>query len=348
MSKKKKSNFFVTLIFLTIIGGGAFYVYQKFFSDKVDLKDKNYTYIYIGRKDTFEDVLNHVHSENLIENMESFEWLAKKMELDKNINPGRYRITNGLNMRQIINLIKYNKHEKVKLTYNSQIRDLEEFVAYNDEKLELTESELEDFLSDEKKLNEYFKLDPDNCFGLVLPGIYEVNWAINVDELFTLLKDKYNKVWNSARMTQAKKLGFTVSEIATIASIVQSESSIESEQEKIAGVYINRLKKGMPLQADPTLKFANKNYEAQRVLDEDKEINSPYNTYRYKGLPPGPICLINTQAIDATLNYSKHNFIFFCAKPELNGFSDFSATYEQHQKYAIAYQRALNKIGISR
>jgi UPF0755 protein len=348
MSKKKKGSFIVTLIIIGLIGFAGFYVYQKFFAGTIHLQDKNYTFIYIERNDTFEDVINDINAENIIESLESFEWLAKKMELDKNIHPGKYRITNGMNMRQIINLIKYNKQEKIKLSYNYQIHNLDEFVTYTDEKLELSEYELEDYLSDEKKLSEDFKLDPENSFALITPGSYEVSWAISCDDLFAQLKDKYLKTWNNSRKAQAKKLGFSIPEIITIASIVQSESSIESEQEKIAGVYINRLNKGMLLQADPTLKFANKNFDAKRILDNDKEINSPYNTYRYKGLPPGPICLVNQQAIDATLNYKKHSFIFFCAKPQLNGFSDYSVNYEQHRKFATAYQRALDKKGINR
>jgi UPF0755 protein len=129
---------------------------------------------------------------------------------------------------------------------------------------------------------------------------------------------------------------------------VQGESGISSEQEKIAGVYINRLKKEMPLQADPTLKFANKNFEVQRITNADKEIDSPYNTYKYKGLPPGPICLVYTQAIDAVLNYDRHNFVFFCARPDFSGLSDFTASYDQHCRYASAYQKALDKKGIHR
>ncbi len=347
MSKKKKSGFVVSLVAIAILVFGGYYVYQKFFKG-INLKDKNYAYVYIERDDTFEDVISDINSENIIENLKAFEWLAKEMELEKNIHPGKYRIIDGMNMRQIINLIKYNKQEKVKLTLNSQIHDLEEFVEYTDEKLELSNSELEDILTDEQKLNDLFKLDPDNCFGLIVPGIYEVSWAVTTEELFKILKTRYDKLWNSSRVTQAKKLGFKVAEIITIASIVQSESAIESEQEKIAGVYINRLKKDMRLEADPTLKFANKNFGVKRVYNVDKEINSPYNTYRYKGLPPGPICLVGQQAIDATLNYSKHNFIFFCAKPQLNGFSDFSATYDQHRKYASAYQKTMNKIGVGR
>ena len=141
---------------------------------------------------------------------------------------------------------------------------------------------------------------------------------------------------------------YSVAEIVTLASIVQSESGIPGEQARIAGVYINRLKAGMPLQADPTLRFANKLLDVKRFWDSDKEINSPYNTYRYKGLPPGPICLVYPQAIDATLNYTRHRFMYFCARPDLNGYSDFSVTYAQHRKYAVAYQKAMAKKGITR
>lgn len=348
MAKKRKSTFVLSLLLLCILGGGGFFIYQKFFAGKIHLKDRNYTFIFIGRDDTFEDVIQDINAESIIENPESFEWLAKKMDLDKNINPGKYRIINGMNMRQIINLIKYNKQEKIKLTYNSQIHDLDEFIAYTDEKLEITEEELEDYLADEEKLESDFGLDPSSAFALVVPGVYEVSWAISEKALIDLFKDKYDKVWNAQRKSLAKRTGYSIPELMVIASIVQSESHIESEQEKIAGVYINRLKTGMPLQADPTLRFANKAFNAQRFWDSDKAVNSPYNTYRFKGLPPGPICLVYPQAIDATLNYTKHKFIYFCAKPQLNGYSDFSVSYDQHRKYASAYQKALAKRGISR
>lgn len=347
MSKKSRGKI-ISLIVVLALAAGAYFIYQKYIAGAIHLKDKNYTYVYIETNDSFEDVISDINSENIIDDLEAFEFLAKKMELDKNIHPGKYRITNGMTKRQIINLIKYNKQEKVKLTFNSQIHNLDEFIAYTDEKLELTEEDLENYLADETKLFNDFKLDPDNAFAMVVPGVYEVSWAISVNEFTDVLKQKYNGIWNDKRITLAKKIGFSVPEVITLASIAQSESAIESEQEKIAGVYINRIHKDMLLQADPTLKFANKNFDAQRVLDADKEINSPYNTYKNKGLPPGPICLVSVSAIDAVLNYTKHKYIFFCAKPSLNGYSDFSSTYDEHCKYAAAYQRAMDKKGIKR
>ncbi len=347
MAKKRKNSFVLSVLVLMCLVAAGYTIYQKFFV-AVKIKDKSYTYLYIEQGDTFEDVIEKASADIVPDKKEAFAWLAKKMELDNNIHPGKYRINNGMNMRQVINLLKYNKQEKVKLTFNSQIRDLDEFVKYVDEKLAMESDDLEDFLSDDKKLADHFGLDPDNSFAMLVPGKYEVSWAITADTLFEILRSRYRRVWSENRINKAKSIGFSVPEVITLASIVQSESSIESEQRKIAGVYINRLRRNMPLQADPTLKFANKRYADKRVYDKDKEINSPYNTYRFKGLPPGPICLVNTGAIDATLNYQKHNYLFFCAKPQLNGYSDFSVTYEEHRRYANAYQKAMDKLGVSR
>src|SRR6218665_836817 len=213
MGKKKKSSMIVTLVLLCVIGAAALYLYQKFFSGTVSLKNKNYTFIFIERNASFEEVVDELGSGGIITDAEAFEWLAKKMELDKNIHPGKYRINNGMNMRQIINLLKYNKEEKIKLTYNSQIHDLDEFVSYTDEKLALSASELEEILGDEKRLRDDFGLDPENSFFLIVPGSYEVSWAASANELFEMLKDMYQQRWSPARLAQAKKTGYSVPEI---------------------------------------------------------------------------------------------------------------------------------------
>jgi UPF0755 protein len=345
---KKGTKIISSVLVIAIVAAAGFIGYRKLFGTRVSLKDRSYVHVYIRQQDDFEDLLNELEETGVIEKHEGFQWLAEQMELPSNLHPGRFRITNGMNMRQIVNLLKYNKQEKVKLSLNSQIHTIDEFVNYCDDKLALEAGDVENSITDDKLLQEEFGLDPDNAFAMIVPGTYEVSWALTVEELIDLLKTAYNKVLSPQRIAQARKLGYSAAEIVTMASIVQSESSIESEQEKIAGVYFNRLKTNMPLQADPTLKFANRNFDVERVLNVDKQINSPYNTYKYKGLPPGPICLVGIQAIDATLNYSKHKFLYFCAKPQLNGYSDFSTTYEQHQKYSDAYHKTLDKIGISR
>jgi UPF0755 protein len=346
MAGKIKTRTYILLIFLITLGVGGFWVYVNFFKTGVKL-NRDYEFIYIQSAYDFNDVLYELKDKSILKETEKFEWMAKKMDLDKNIHPGKYRILNGMTHRQIINLIKYNKQEYVKLAFNSQIHDMDEFILYVDDKLELDEENIQRYFEDEQALEKDFGLPLGCAFGAIIPQTYEWSWAISMDDLVKDLKKTFNAFWTKQRIADGKKnTKLNICEIISLAAIVQNESYIPDEQEKIAGVYLNRVKKGMFLQADPTLVFANKIWGAQRIYDKDKDIDSPYNTYRYKGLPPGPICLVKPQALNSVIYLNKHNYLFFCAKPELNGYSDFSETYEEHEKYARAYQKAMNKRGI--
>ena len=346
MAKTGKIKTTIFLILAILSGIGGFWAYQTFFKTGVKL-NKDYEFIYVQSAYDLNDVIYELKEKYVLPETEKFEWLAKKMDLDKNIHPGKYRITNGMTHRQIINLIKYNKQEKVKLTFNSQIHDMDEFIAYVDDKLELSEDLLEEYFEDNEKLDRDFGLNEANAFGAIYPETYELSWAITLPDLIAELKKTYHLFWTPEKIKKAKKnTSLSIGEIITLASIVQSESYISEEQQKIAGVYLNRVNKGMFLQADPTLVFANKIWGVQRVYDKDKDIDSPYNTYRYKGLPPGPICLVGAQALNSVIDHNKHKFLFFCAKPELNGYSNFSETYAQHEKYARIYQQTMNKKGV--
>lgn len=338
----------ILLLFLCAASVAGYWAYQNIFKSNVDLNGKNFTYLYIKTDDDLQDVLDELFSQNIIDDHESFVWTAKQMKLSENIIPGKYRIDSKMSNRSIVKMIINGKQEKVKLSLNSQIRTKEQFIEYISDKLEIEESELEDYCSDNENLNNKFELNSDNFMCLITPKVYEVNWTTHIDDLFKLLKNSYDKVWTKEKISKAKSLGYDVQEIITLASIVQSESGIDSEQRKIAGVYINRLKKDMKLQADPTVVFANENFNVQRVLSADKEIDSPYNTYKFKGLPPGPICLVKPSSIDAVLNYSKHDYIYFCAKSDFSGYSNFSNNYNTHMKNAAEYQGALNRKGIKR
>ncbi len=339
-------------IFLLIITGCivfiGYWAYENVFKSNVRLDGKKFTYIYIKSNSTYQDMLDEIYSQNIIEDKESFEWTAQKMDLQNNVHFGKFRIDEKMSNRSIVNAIKKNKQEKVKLYFNSQIRTQEQFINYVSEKIETEKNEIEEFCNDETKLSEEFDLDSKNMMCLVVPKTYEISWATPTKDFFLLLKQTYDSVWTNERKNKAKSIGYTIPEVITLASIIQSESSIKSEQQKIAGVYINRLKLDMKLQADPTIVFANQNFEVQRVLSIDKEIDSPYNTYMYRGLPPGPICLVQPTSIDAVLNYSKHSNTFFCAKSDFSGYSNFTNDYSVHQKNAKAYQDALNKKGINR
>ncbi len=346
MAGKSNIRSYLLLIFLIVIGVGGYWVYTNFFKTSVKL-NKDYEFIYIQSAFDMNDIIYELKDKNVLKETEKFEWMAKKMELDQNIHPGKYRIINGMTHRQIINLIKYNKQEKIKLTFNSQIHNMEEFILYVDDKLELDEDQLEGYFEDPNMLERDFNLAPSCAFATIIPQVYEISWATSLPDLINELRKTYNTFWTKERLAKAKKnTKLSIGEVITLASIVQNESYIPEEQQKIAGVYLNRLNKGMLLQADPTLVFANKLWGVQRIYDKDKDIDSPYNTYKYKGLPPGPICLVKTQVLLQVIDLTKHKYLFFCAKPELNGYSDFSETYEQHTKYAKAYQKAMNKKGI--
>lgn len=350
MAKSKGGIFkkIIILLLLAIFAVVGFWAYQNIFKNNVHLNGKKFTYIYIKSNATFDDVLDELYSQNIIDDHETFEWMAQEMDLPEHINSGKYRIDAKMSNRSIVKMIINGKQEKVKLSFNSQIRTKEQFIDYVSDKLEIERDELEEYCSNEAMLDEQYKLNAENFMALIVPETYEVNWTTHIDELFELLEGSYKEVWTASKKNKAQALGYTIPEVVTIASIVQSESAIKAEQQKIAGVYINRLKQDMKLQADPTIVFANGNFDVQRVLSADKEIDSPYNTYRYKGLPPGPICMVYPSVIDAVLNYSKHNFIYFCAKPDFSGSSCYTNDYSVHQKNARAYQEALNKKGIKR
>ncbi len=338
----------IVVVILAALTFGGYWAYENIFKSNVHLNGKKFTYIYIKTNATLDDVLDELYSENIIDDHESFEWTAKSMHLADHINPGKYRIDAKMSNRSIVKMIVNGKQEKVKLFFNSQIRTKEQFIDYVSEKLEIEKDELEDYCSNEDILADQYGLNSENFMALIVPETYEVNWTTHINDLFILLEKSYDKVWTKAKKEKAKSLGYSVPEIVTIASIVQSESGIKTEQQKIAGVYINRLKQDMRLQADPTVVFANGNFDVQRVLSADKEIDSPYNTYKYKGLPPGPICLVSPTTIDAVLNYTKHNYTYFCAKADFSGYSNFTNDYKVHMKNASAYQEALNKKGIKR
>jgi UPF0755 protein len=333
----KSGGTFKKILILLVLGAVAFagyWAYENIFKSNVHLNGKKFTYIYIKTNATFNDVLDELYSQNIIDDHESFEWMAKEMDLPEHINSGKYRIDAKMSNRSIVKMIIKGKQEKVKLSFNSQIRTKEQFIDYVSDKLEIENAELEDYCSNEDILADEYGLDSENFMALIVPETYEVNWTTHINDLFILLEKSYDEVWTKAKKAKAKSLGYTIPELITIASIVQSESGIKTEQQKIAGVYINRLKQDMKLQADPTVVFANGNFDVQRVLSADKDIDSPYNTYRYKGLPPGPICLVNPSVIDAVLNYNKHNYTYFCAKADFSGYSNFTNDYKVHMKNA--------------
>ena len=337
-----------SLLILGLLLFVGYSAYVAFLKPNIYLDGKKYKFIYIPTKSSYEEMIAMLEEENIFKDKQTFEWLAKTYDLQNTFKPGKYRIIAGMTNRQLINSIKNGKQEKVKITFNSSDHTNDDLIKKIADKLEISEEELETFFVSQTSLRDKYNFSNENLRCLFIPETYELNWNTSLPDFMQLVENNYVDFWTNTRKQKAKRANLSEIEVIILASIVQSESAIDEEQQQIAGVYINRLHKNMPLQADPTLIYAVGDFSIQRVRSRDKDIDSPYNTYRNKGLPPGPICLPYTQAIDAVLNYNRHNFLYFCAKPNLNGYSNYSVTYEDHKKYADAYQKEMDRRGINR
>lgn len=337
------SKFLWSLFFVLLLGMGiAFWVgYTFVFRSNVTIGDKKSEFIYIRTGWDFQDVLTMLQERKLISNAASFEWLAERKGYKYAIKPGRYRILKNMSNNEMINILKAGIQEPVEFTLN-EIRTKEQLASRAGGKLELDSADLLRILDDDERMEKY-GLSSETALTLFIPKKYSFYWNTSVDQFLDRMAEEYRSFWTAERKEQAKKLGLTQSEVMILASIVQHESFIEKEKSLIAGVYLNRLRKQMPLQADPTLIWAAKDFNIRRVLDIHKNIDSPYNTYRYKGLPPGPIGLATTSSIDAVLNDPRHEYLYFCAKPDLSGFTAFAKDYKEHMRNARLYQEALNK-----
>jgi UPF0755 protein len=233
----------------------------------------------------------------------------------------------------------------VKLVIAGNIRDVEKLASIISKQIEPDSMALLTAFNDNKRIEE-FGFNKENVLSLFIPNTYEVYWNISSEGVMARMKREYDRFWTENRLNKLKDIGLTREEAIVVASIVNEETVKTDEMPRVAGVYINRANKGMKLDADPTLKFAVGDFTLKRVLDKHKEIDSPYNTYKNTGLPPGPICVPSIAAIDAVLNYEKHDYFYFCAKDDFSGYHAFSKTLAQHNKYAASYHAALNKAKI--
>ncbi len=293
---------------------------------------------------TYNDVLRLLRENKVLKNEAAFDLVCRLKKYPASVKPGNYLFTKGMNNRQIVNMLRAGLQTPVKLViYN--IRTKENFASLVGRTLELDSGEVLATLND-KDFCKGYNLDTNTIMTRIVMDNYEMYWTTSTKKLFEKLEEAYKKFWNNERTRQAADLGLTIAQVTTLASIVEKEVIFDKEMTTVAGVYLNRLKIGMPLQADPTLVFALRDFAARRVTAYHKEYDSPYNTYMYAGLPPGPICVPQKKAIDAVLNAEKHNYLYFCANPDMSGYSIFSATYEEQQKVAAQYRKKLDKMNI--
>ncbi|MEQ1552915.1 MAG: endolytic transglycosylase MltG, partial [Ferruginibacter sp.] len=256
-----------------------------------------------------------------------------------NVKPGRYLIKDGMSNYGLIKMLKSGNQSPVRLVIN-KLRLKEDLAAKIGKTFEIDSLEVINFLNNKDTLAAY-KLNEDNLLSTIIPNSYEFNWNSSIKKIFSKLKAEEQKFWNFERTQKAKAKNLTPMQVYIIASIVEEETNKETDRPLVASVYTNRFLKGEKLQADPTVKFAMKNFTLNRILFEHLKFASPYNTYYTTGLPPGPICTPSSKTIDAVLNAPKTNYMFFVAKPNLEGYSNFAETYAEHQVFAKQYQVAL-------
>lgn len=319
-------------------------IYSLFLTSEVTFRGQQFAYFYIKTGSSYHLVRQVLADQQLVKRQWAFHILATLTKYDQNIKPGRYKITHGMSIYKLVMLLNSGSQEPVRVTFNN-IRTPAQLAGRLARQLEPDSITLMDAFTDSVFLSQ-FDLQVGDLPLIFIPNTYELYWNTTPEGLFRRLKKEAGRFWNSERQQKLTKLGFDTKQAVILASIIEMETNRDSEKPRIAGVYINRLRIGMPLQADPTLVFAIGDFTIKRVLNIHKEIDSPYNTYKYAGLPPGPICFPSVSSVDAVLNFEQHDYLYFCASDDLSGFHVFARTYNDHLQNARRYQRALNRSGI--
>ncbi len=333
------------LVFSILTISYVFYFYQVLFTPNLQV-DQPDRYLYIKTGSTFKDVQHLLYDEKYVNNLMAFSLLAKIMDYDELVKPGRYLIEKNSNNLETIKKLRAGEQSPVDITFSNArlMDDMAEKVCNN---IELTPEDFEKYLDDSTIYEKYgFNQETFRC--MFIPNTYEVYWNISAQNLLDRFDQEYKRFWRGERSEKAKEIGFTPVQVTILASIVEAETKHYEESPTIAGLYINRLKKGMLLQADPTVIYAMGDFSVMRVLNQDKEIDSPYNTYKYTGLPPGPINFPSIKSIKAVLNYEKSNYLYMCAKDDFSGYHNFSSSLSEHLRNARKYQQALNKAKLYR
>jgi UPF0755 protein len=288
-------------------------------------------------------ILDSLAANAIVKNQGVFNLLADRMNYWTNIKPGKYEIKKGSSVLSIIRMLRNGQQTPVNLVI-TKLRTKEDLARLAGSKFEFDSAAMMRYIQTD--LVNKGKADTNTALAFVLPDTYTFFWNTTPEKVFKKLSDETDKFWTGERKQKAEAKGLTLVQAYTLASIVEEETNAQAEKGNIASVYLNRIKLGMPLQADPTVKFAVKDFGLRRIYEKHTQTESPFNTYRNRGLPPGPICTPSRKTIDAVLNAPTTSYIYFVASPQFNGTHEFSTTYAEHLRKAKAYQQALNQKGI--
>jgi UPF0755 protein len=328
----------IIIIFLVItIIAGTYYI--KIASPAFET-DKT-TYLYIDEKKNYDIILKQLKLQSQIKDVRLFEQLASYMKYPQNIKSGKYEIKPQLSYIELVRMLRNGNQIPEKLTFNN-IRLKKDFAERIGSQLMFGQELLLNKLND-PEVCQSFGFNTTTIVSMFIPNTYEIYWTVSVTQFLERMKKEYDRFWTAERLRKAQELSLSPVEVSVLASIVEEETASQSEYPIVSGLYINRLRKGMLLQADPTLKYAAGDFELRRILFVHREIDSPYNTYKNPGLPPGPIRIPSIASMDAVLNYTHHNYLYMVAKEDFSGRHNFAVTLSEHNRNANKYHEALNR-----
>ena len=333
----KKKIIFGTLLILLAAAG---FLAWQIFGPTVSSPEGKYFYVRTGSDYT--DVKTSLVDQKIISGTFFFDLIAKQIKYPGSVKAGRYQIKNGMSIFSLLRMLRSGRQSPVNLVI-TKLRTKEDLAQKIASDFECDSAAFMQILNEPQLLRTYHA-DSNTIMTAVIPNTYSILWNTSAGKILKKLFDEKEKFWNEERMAKAKALNLTPEQVYTMASIVEEETNAAEDKGKIASVYMNRMETGMKLQADPTVKFAMKDFDLKRIMQKHLTYPSPFNTYQNFGLPPGPICTPSIKTIDAVLNAPQTNYIYFVAKPDFNGYSNFASTYAEHMVFAKAYQQALDSL----
>ncbi len=321
------------------------WAYLRFNKPNVRIElQKEQSFLFIHTEATFNQVLNTLTQEKYLQDVKSFEWMADKMNYGSHIKPGKYLLKDGMSNRELLTMLRAGRQTPTRIIFHN-VRFKTDLALDVSSQIEADYNSILNLLDSDVYLGQY-GFNSHTVTAMFIPNTYEFYWNTSADLFLERMHTEYKKFWNDNRLNKCTRIGMSQIEVSILASIIEEETQKNGEKPIMAGVYINRLNKGMPLQADPTVRFAFGDFSIKRILTKHLETDSPYNTYKYPGLPPGPICIPSIASIDAVLNYQRHDYLYFCAREDFSGYHNYARSLEQHNRNAQKYRKALSNAGI--
>ena len=351
MAKQEKKSdgtfgkFIIIMVIIVILalGGTGLFYYLRLFGANVSDKEE---YLYIHTGETYVQLYDSIRAKGIVNDTTTFNWAAHNMKYVDHVKPGKYRLHEGESNHKFIRMLELGEQEHVVLSFHN-IRLKEQFAGFLSKKLEPDSMAFLALLDSDKYVSQY-GFNTDNVYTMFIPNSYEIYWNTAPDKLFKRMYASYEKFWTPERKQKAADINLSPVQVSILAAIVDAEALHDDEMPTIAGLYLNRLKKGMLLQSDPTVIFAVHDFTIHRVLNKYLAVNSPYNTYQHTGLPPGPVMMPSVNAINSVLDYKKSDYIYMCAKEDFSGYHNFTDNEAQHKINARKFQAALNARNIKK